>query len=206
MRSRAIACTLLAAAAFVPGCRHWPLRSRAVPDCPGELVATASLPDDFLLRERVRIASGDEIWSLQLIAQKRGDELLLIGLDPLGVKLFTLRQRGTTTSVEALPPPVLEVPPENLLRDLHRVRFLTLASTTDDGTRRGVLGDLEITEIRKAGRLVTRNIRRVNSGKRADSEILFSPASEANPARATVLNFACGTRSVFDTLVDERIR
>jgi hypothetical protein len=49
--------------------------------------------------------------------------LVLVGIHPLGVKLFTLRQRGDEIQVDAQPAPLLEVPPENLLRDLHRIRF-----------------------------------------------------------------------------------
>lgn len=121
MSSRRIACALLALS--LTACQHGPLRARRVRACPGEIASTASLSGDFLLRQSVRVESGGETWSLQLVSQLRAGELLLIGFDPLGVELFTLRQRELAVEVDALPPPVLEIPPRNLLRDLHRIRF-----------------------------------------------------------------------------------
>jgi hypothetical protein len=125
MRSpRALAVAAAAVAAFAAGCRHVPPGSRPVPECPGALVSTADMGEDFLWRARVRVTAGGRSSSLQLVAQKRGDELLLLGLHPLGMKLFTLTQRGGEVQVDALPPTLLDVPPRNLLRDLHRIRFL----------------------------------------------------------------------------------
>jgi hypothetical protein len=114
---------LLAAALLGAGCLHLPGRARAVPECPGEWVSTVAIEGDFLVRQRLLVSRGDRIFALQLVAQKRGDELLLLGLHPFGAKLFTLRQRGHETSVEAAPAPVLEVPPLNVLRDFHRARL-----------------------------------------------------------------------------------
>lgn len=120
--SRGPARALCVAFAFAVGCSHLP-GAREVPTCPGPLVSTAEMDGDFLWRGRVRISSGGRTWAFQLVAQKSGDELLLVGLHPMGLKLFTIRQRADRVRVEAQPAPVLEVPPENLLRDLHRLRF-----------------------------------------------------------------------------------
>jgi hypothetical protein len=113
---------LVAAAVAAAGCRHL-AAIRDVPECPGVLVSTAEMGDDFLWRGSVRVSAEDRFWIFQLVAQKRGEELVLVGIHPLGVKLFTLWQRGDEVQVDAQPAPVLEVPPENLLRDLHRIRF-----------------------------------------------------------------------------------
>jgi hypothetical protein len=117
----------LAVIAAALACAHASGRARAVPECPGELASTQALAGDFLVRQRMLVTRGDRVFALHLVAQKRGDELLLLGLHPFGAKLFTLRQRGLETSVEALPSPVLEVPPLNVLRDFHRARSVGLA-------------------------------------------------------------------------------
>jgi len=111
---------LLAAALLGAGCLH----ARAVPECPGEWVSTEAIEGDFIVRQRLLVSRGDRVFALHLVAQKRGDELLLLGLHPFGAKLFTLRQRGLATSVDAAPAPVLEVPPLNVLRDFHRARLV----------------------------------------------------------------------------------
>jgi len=104
-------------------CAHLP-GGRAIRDCPGPLAQTQTLGDDFLARERIEIESGDRSVRLDLAIQKRAGELAIVGFDPVGPKLFQVVQRGTELEVEALPGRVLAVPPENVLRDVHRVRFL----------------------------------------------------------------------------------
>jgi hypothetical protein len=191
---------LLALLAAATGCRHLAgMRGREVPDCPGALVSTAAIPGDFLLRERVRVTANGSSWSLQLITQKRADELVMIGFDPLGVKLFTLTQRGTATTVDALPAPVLEVPPLNLLRDLHRIRFMGLEPAAQDGTRTGTIAEYAVSEQRAEGRLASRSFRR-SADAPPEIEIRYSPRSEGGRARAALVNRACRYRAEFDTL------
>jgi hypothetical protein len=66
---------------------------------------------------------GEELdWRLELVAQKRGDVLLLVGLDAFGAKSFVVTQRGSDVSVER-PRGRLPLPPVDLLRDFHRARW-----------------------------------------------------------------------------------
>jgi len=124
MARRALRAWLLAPALLGAGCLHLPGRARAVPECPGEPVSSDALGGDFLVRQRLRVVHEDRTFALDLVAQKRGGELLLLGFHPLGAKLFTLRQRGLETRVDALPAPALEVPPANALRDFRSARAL----------------------------------------------------------------------------------
>jgi hypothetical protein len=128
MRSSAYA-VVVGAALAVPfsGCATLGLAlSRALPDrgreCPGPLVPTEQIPGDFVLQQNVRVQGEDLDWAFTLVSQKRGPTLVLVGLDPFGVKLFTLTQQGTEVTVER-PSGRLPLPPINLLRDLHRTRF-----------------------------------------------------------------------------------
>jgi hypothetical protein len=87
------------------------------------LRSTDEIHGDFVLRLRVRVVAEKVDFPFQLIVQKRDRELVLIGLSPLGAKLFTTVQTGLDTRVDALPGAVLPIPPLNVLRDLHRLRF-----------------------------------------------------------------------------------
>jgi hypothetical protein len=116
-----------ALAAPLAGCSTLDLAlGRVLPDqgreCPGPLVPTEEMPGDFVLQQNVRVQGEGLDWALTLVSQKRGPTLVLVGLDPFGAKLFTLTQRGSEVTVERLGGP-LPLPPVNLLRDLHRVRF-----------------------------------------------------------------------------------
>ena len=123
--------------------------ARAMPDggrdCAGALVATQQIAGEFLLRQRVRVQGDDLDWRLTLVAQKRGDRLVVIGLDAFGGKEFVLTQQGTDVVVEH-PRGRLPLPPIDLLRDLHRVRFLTAAAASEGGVTlaRSEAGDVTI--------------------------------------------------------------
>ena len=129
--TRAVAAVL--ACCLLGGCRHVPWGGRALPACPGPLVSTLDIPGDFLWRYQVQIDSDGDVGdaAFQLVVQKRGDELVLVGIHALGAELFSVRQIGTRVDVEALPPQALPIPPENVLRDVHRLRFAASAATPE---------------------------------------------------------------------------
>jgi len=104
-------------------CSWLPFASRSIPDCPGVIRSTDEIPGDFSIRERVMVESARGNFPFELIVQKKRRELVLIGLSPMGAKLFSIVQAGTETDVDALPGAVLPIPPLNVLRDLHRLRF-----------------------------------------------------------------------------------
>lgn len=108
-----------------------------VPDCEGVLVPTEQLGPDFTAREKFTLVRGEQTLHFDLVLQKRDAELVLIGFDPLGAKLFSVIQRGSETEVDAAPRPVLSVPPLNVLRDVHRARFEapTDAEVTSEGAQ-----------------------------------------------------------------------
>lgn len=205
-RRQRLASALLAACVVGGGCRHLPppLRGRALPACPGPLVATTAMPDDFLVRQRVLISSGHETWPLQLVAQKRGDVLTLLGFHPLGAKLFALQQHGERITLDAAPPPLLEVPPRNLLRDFHRERFFAVAAAGSDGRFRERRGELEILELREAGRVLERRFETIGDDPQRAVVLRFEPVSAAIDAapRVSIENDACGYRAEITTLSD----
>jgi hypothetical protein len=108
------------------GCASLGLRvARLLPDgareCPGRLAPIEALEDDFRARQRARVQGEDLDWRLELVAEKRADVLVLVGLDTFGGELFALTQRGSELSVER-PRGRLPLPPADLLRDFQRAR------------------------------------------------------------------------------------
>ena len=204
MRGRRRAGALVTAALLGAGCAHLG-RGRAVPECPGELVASGAIEGEFLLRQRWSVERGGETFTLEVVAQKRGDELVLVGLHPLGAKLFTLRQRGIETRVEAAPAPALEVPPLDVLRDLHRARFLAPAGAGGDGRTSERRDGTEISEWREGGRLRERSFRRL-----ADDRLVTLRFDEPAPgggdaARVEIENAWCGYRAEVTTLSEQAL-
>ncbi len=158
--------------AGVAGCAHAP-GAPAIPACPGSLRPTQQIEGELRLRLRMRLQASELDAALELAVEKRGDELVVIGFDPFGVKSFSLVQRGLEVEVEGLPPAVLPTAPLNVLRDLHRARFLALE--TPPGGQGQVMASLDgvrITEHWSGGRLEWRRFERAGeapeSGVRVD--------------------------------------
>ena len=188
---------LLPLALFASGCWHMPLRARKIRECPGALVSTREMTGEFLLRQHVRVESGGEGFAMQLVVQKRGDELVLVGLNPIGAVLFTLRQRGTQIELDSLPPPMLEIPPANLLRDFHRIRTLRVVDPAADGATTSHFGELEIREVREGGVLRRREFRPVDGLASDGVQLRFEPG------RVSIANRACDYRAEVVTLSEE---
>jgi hypothetical protein len=136
MSRRACALTLLASLAlackvFTPA----PVAIALAPklsDCPGTLVPTQELEGDWVIQERARIFAPRIDESYALILQKHGPSVVLVGLTSYGVKAFAVTQVGVRTYPESFIGP-LPVPPENVLRDLHRAHFLASESPSFEG-------------------------------------------------------------------------
>jgi len=131
---RALALAMLVAlGALGAACAWTPLGPRAIERCRGTLVPTEAIAGDFLLQHRLRVLATDLDFPFQTVLQKQNDELVFIGVNALGSKLFTVTQRGTETEVDALPAALLPISPLNLLRDMQRVLFLRTPSSAAAG-------------------------------------------------------------------------
>jgi hypothetical protein len=112
--------------------------ARALPDgareCPGPLLPAEQIEGDFRVRQRARVEGEGLDWPLELVAEKRGDRLVLVGLDAFGGKLFAVAQRGGETSVER-PRGRLPLPPLDLLRDFQRARRAERGAPPEPGVQ-----------------------------------------------------------------------
>jgi hypothetical protein len=123
---RGYALALAATLALAPlACRHLsglPPRLRA---CPGPLRSTHEIAGDFVHLERIRVRGGAVDEAFGLVVQKTGARLVVLGTNAFGAKVFAVTQLGEQLESQSFVGSALAVPPENVLRDLHRAYFLT---------------------------------------------------------------------------------
>ncbi len=107
-------------------------RPPSVARCPGDLVPTSEIPGEFTRQERLRVRSDDGSVDagFTVAVEKKGDRLVVVGWNAFGAKAFSIVQQGTRTTSDRFLGPALPVPPENVLRDLHRARFLAGGGTS----------------------------------------------------------------------------
>ncbi len=145
------------------GCASAPPAPREpVPDYPGVLHPPSELSPDFAVEQHVEVRQGERRGGFDAVLQKRGDELVLVGLGPMGVRGFVLRQEGEAVRFEQTLGPRLPFPPRNVLVDVHRAFFKRLPreSGAADGEVRGHLDDEEVTETWRGGELTERRYAR----------------------------------------------
>ena len=118
--------SLCALGALALGCAYLQIATAPrIPACDGPLLPVAEIPGgDFRLRERVRFTGDRGVdLGLELLAERRGDRLVVIGFDKFGARVFSLVQTGSDVAGESKLGRALAIPPENALRDLHAARF-----------------------------------------------------------------------------------
>jgi len=194
----------LLAALVSAACQHRLLGARYLAECPGALRPVGEIREDFRLDQRVRIRSQDANASLRIAVEKRGSRLILIGLNELGAKLFTVIQTQGAVEVDALPAAVVPVPPLDVLRDLHRIRFLGVDVPPDARGRAEALRDgTRIVEYWRGGVLRRRTFAREAEPERGEVSVHYSHPSGPEPTRVRVENGWCNYTAVVDTLTEE---
>jgi hypothetical protein len=135
-----------------------------VPAYPGHLRLPAEVPVDFMLRQHLVARYGDEESAFDLVLQKRGDELVLLGLAPYGGRAFALTQRGDTFEAEKFVPMRLPFPARHILNDIHRVLFRGsgLGAQRPDGDHMLEEHGERVEERWQDGQLVTRTYTRLD--------------------------------------------
>jgi Protein of unknown function (DUF3261) len=186
--------------ALVLGCAHLAPRAGRIAECPGALRPTQEIEGDLRLESRMRIRAGPTEVALRLALEKRGPRLVLVGLDPLGVVVFSVVQTGVDVEVEALPPAAFPVPAINVLRDMHRARFLTAGAPPDaSGHASSVRDGVRIDEQWVAGTLVLRRFTREREPDAGEVRVEFSGPGPDGVTRARIENGWCGYSAWLDT-------
>lgn len=168
---------LLAVALLLSGCcLHAPQLALTPGSYPGTLASPSELPSDFLWRQRLTATYGDREDSFDVVLQKRGDELVLIGLTPFGTKAFVLTQTGTTIAFQPLIDQAAPFPPRFVLLDIHRAYFPALpgpSATRPDGEHRAEVDGEEVVETWAGGRLQSRRFRRLDATPPGDLVVRY---------------------------------
>jgi hypothetical protein len=107
-------------------------RPPSIARCSGTLVPTSEIHGEFTGQERLRVRSDDGSVDagFTVAFEKKGDRIAVVGWNAFGAKAFSIVQQGTRTTSDRLLGPALPVPPENVLRDLHRARLLPRGSAS----------------------------------------------------------------------------
>jgi hypothetical protein len=179
--------------ALLAGCATLRLivyRPARLAKCPGVLVPSEQIPDEFLLHMQLQVSSASVATGYSLIVQKTGTRLVLVALTRFGAKAFSVVQEGRDLQVESALGPATVVPPENVLRDVHRARFLTAGVPAETGESETERDGETIRETWRGGVLV----RRVFSSADGIVDLEF-----AAPHTVHIHNRRCGYEA---TLVD----
>ncbi|MCB9748845.1 MAG: DUF3261 domain-containing protein [Myxococcales bacterium] len=139
-----------------------------VPDRAGaEAEARAALPrvppdaPDFMARQKLVGRYGEREFRAEVVLQKQGDALTLIGLSPFGTKGFVLEQRGDEVKYTSHMPEGRELPfpPVFMLVDVHRSLWLSgQDGPRPDGAHERRAGELVIVDEWRGGLIRARRI------------------------------------------------
>ncbi|MBW2464260.1 MAG: DUF3261 domain-containing protein [Deltaproteobacteria bacterium] len=99
--------------------------SSAVPDgdgpgYPTHIEAPSTFPGEWAIEQEVSIRHAEGENSFHAVLQKRGDQIVMMGLGPAGGRAFALTQEGVHFEWETFLPIELPFPPEYMLYDVHR--------------------------------------------------------------------------------------
>lgn len=164
---RPIALPLLALAAAVAGCASTRRDPFANADYPGTLQAPSALTNDVVWQQRVTaawgIARGERHErGFDAAVQKKGSTLTVLGISPLGNVGFTfvLRDGAPDAEVKNTSGEELPFPPRFVLLDVQRTFWPWLGAPPVSGNRLGTVGDEQVAETWRDGRLVERTFTR----------------------------------------------
>ena len=126
---RALAARLLALVALLGlsagACRQLAGLPPRLGACDGPLRSTREIAGDFTHLARIRVRGQGVDESFGLVLQKTGARLVVLATNAFGAKAFAVTQTGEKFETKSFVGRALSVPPENILRDLHRAYFLT---------------------------------------------------------------------------------
>ena len=176
--------------AFLAGCATLRLivyHPARLASCPGIIAPTERIEGDFIWHMQIHLSSEDVDTGYGLVVQKKGEHLVLIGLTRFGAKAFSVVQEGLKLEVESALGPATVVPPENILRDLHRARFLAAGAPLASGSVEARHDGETIRDTWRDGVLE----RRVFSAADGDVELEFLA-----PGRVHIHNRRCGYEAI----------
>lgn len=172
-----------------------------------QLLSPTRFRQDFLWRQRVEARFGARRFSAEVVVQKRGEDLTLIALSPLGSKAFVIQQRGLRVESKSFAVKDLPFPPRYVLIDIQRT-WMPLApapAPTFEGTREVQLSGEHVIERWQGGRLRERRFfasRRPSAGALT---VRYQPTA-IGPGDALLSNRWFGYELQITTLTAQRLK
>ncbi|MGB3052069.1 MAG: DUF3261 domain-containing protein [Polyangiales bacterium] len=173
------------------------------------MLLPTAIGEQFLWRQHVTASWSDGSESFDAVLQMHGEELMLMGLGPMGRPGFiaTLTTSGVTfenRSGRSLP-----FAPEHILADVQKVFYPWLGPVPAgfSGTRTGEHKSLMISETYAGGRLLTRVFERSDAVERGELRIRYEgwlPGLSA-PQRAVLDNVWFGYELTIVTVEQHRL-
>ncbi len=146
---------------------------------------------DFLARQSLRGRQGEREIHGEVVVQKQGAALTLLGMTPFGSKAFVIQQSAEGVKSQEFLPGALPFPAEFMLLDVHRALFMGLSEGPGkDGERRGKREGELVKELWQGGKLMRRSFRRLDRRPRGTIEVEYvgGMTGERPPERIVLTN------------------
>ena len=175
---------------------------------PTVLSAPSTHPGNFIRRQKLVLSFRGQTHGLDAVLQKRGNELVLVGLTPFGTRAFVLTQTGLEVRFQAYQGTAAPFPPRYMLDDVSRTYFAGIGDAPlEDGPHR-ITRDGELIEERwKDGRLLQRRFQRLAGDPPGEIVITYvgGMAGTVSPALIELDNGWLGYRLSVTTLSEEAL-
>lgn len=192
-----------------------PLESRA--SLRARLVPADLLSPEISMRQRLRFIAGERDGEIDAVVQLTCGELVVVGLTPIGTRLFTIRQTGRDVDARLMLPGDWPFEPERVLLSLQRSMLLPLprppeAGAVDEADPGIWLGrtpfEIALEERWLAGRVVERRVHEARASGPATIEIRYSAPgldTDSIPRSTTIESEKDGYRIEIETLEQTRL-
>jgi len=160
----------------------------AAREYPCILHAPSQLGVDFSVNQHVEATKDGRTGSFDGVLQKAGNDLVIVGLGPAGVRAFVLKQSGDRITFEQAFGPELPFPPRNIVVDVHRAYFKALPPPPSGaGKVTGTIDDETVEEDWLDGHLAERRFTR--PGTTFQGTVRVTYARGCTPQRCAPASF-----------------
>lgn len=112
---------------------------------------------ELVLRQKLHFRHAKRTGSLDAVVQVHCGKVSIVGLSPMGTRLFAITQQGDAIDVELSAGAAWPFPPEEILQAVHRTYLLPIARPPrSDGTHRVEVGSIRFSEVWQDGALLER--------------------------------------------------
>lgn len=131
----------------------------ALIDDPFTFASLTSITPDFAVKQQIAWQGHGHDGSFDAVLQKHGPELTIVGLGPVGIRAFVLKQSDSAFTFEQSLGPKLPFSPRNIAVDVHRAYFKRLPPPAAhfSGELQGDLDGEHVHEVWQDGELQARS-------------------------------------------------